>query len=119
MRNRVLAFLFVCLAQPAMATPLGDRIVERGPATFVIGAAFVAMGLVSLPAELVSGEASPLSSCRLAHGAKMLAAGTVLLPTGLALAPFAPARAGTGFADSFAEAFQEDTCSRPAAAVFP
>ena len=119
MKTRVLALLFVCLAQPVMAASLADRIVERGPATFVIGATFVVMGLASLPVELVSGDGSPLSSCRLAHGTKMLAAGTVLLPTGLALAPFAPARAGTGFADSFAEAFQEDTCSRPATAVFP
>ncbi|MDG2308297.1 MAG: hypothetical protein P8R42_27275 [Candidatus Binatia bacterium] len=48
-----------------------------------------------------------------------LLAGAVLLPVGLLAAPFYRANAATGFADSFAEAFGEDTCTRPFGSVMP
>jgi len=119
-RTSLLAVLVLCSPPPAaMADPALERVAERGPATLVIGASFVVLSLVNLPIGTLIGGDPSLDACRLGHGAMMTAAGVVLLPAGLLAAPFHPAGAATGFADSFAEAFQEDTCSRPYSSVLP
>lgn len=118
-RTYLLAAAVLCFPPPAIAGSEIEHVAERGPATFVIGATFVLMNLVTLPIDAASGGDTKLGACRLGHGAKMTAAGLVLLPAGLLAAPFYPASAATGFADSFAEAFQEDTCTRPLGSVMP
>ncbi len=119
-RAYLLATIVLCFPPPsACGASAIERVAERGPATFVIGATFVVMSLVAWPIETMAGGDGALAACRLRHGAKMTVAGTVLLPVGLVAAPLHPARAATGFADSFAEAFQEDTCSRPFSSILP
>jgi hypothetical protein len=74
--------------------------------------------VLCFPPPAIGGD-TRLGRCKLGHGAKMTAAGVLLLPAGLLVAPFYPATAATGFADSFAEAFQEDTCTRPFGSMMP
>ncbi len=119
-RTYLLALIVLCFPPAtARSAPVLERVAERGPATFVIGATFVVMSLVTLPIDAATGGDTSLATCRLAHGAKMTAAGAILLPVGLVASPFHPTGAATGFADSFAEAFQEDTCSRPFSTILP
>jgi hypothetical protein len=53
------------------------------------------------------------------HGLKMIAAGALLLPAGLLLAPFDWQRLPAGWMDGVVDAFQEDYCTRPATTVLP
>lgn len=117
-RIAVLALLLVLLPRIACATTV-EEVAQRGPATFVIGTTFVLMSLATWPIAAATGDDTSLAKCRLGHGAKMATAGVALLPAGLVAAPFYPTQAATGFADSFAEAFQEDTCTRPVSAILP
>lgn len=119
LRGYLLLAMILCFPPPAAHADVVERVAERGPATFVIGTSFLLMSLVTLPIRAVSGDDTALATCRLGHGVKMTTAGVALLPAGLLAAPFYPAKAATGFADSFAEAFQEDTCSRPVSAILP
>lgn len=121
MRIALLLLALVELSSPSVRAygASVERIAERGPATFVVGTAFVFTSLVTLPIEAATGGDTALATCRLGHGAKMAVAGTVLLPAGLLAAPLHPSKAATGFADSLAEAFQEDTCSRPVDVILP
>ena len=122
-RRRLVAVAIAIALSLASRAALTDSTLEKlsasGPATFVIGTSFVLTSLATLPLAAATGGDTRLKRCRLAHGAKMTAAGVVLLPAGLLAAPFYPAGAATGFADGFADAFQEDTCSRPFGAVYP
>jgi len=95
------------------------RLAERGPPTFVVGGLFT---LVSPPLMVVNGlrrRSMRLQACQLAHGVKMLVAGTVLLPAGLVLAPFAHDAIPGAWMDGIVDAMQEDYCTRPVASVMP
>jgi hypothetical protein len=95
------------------------RLAERGPPTLVVGGLFT---LMSPPLMLVNGlrrRSIRLPACQLAHGVKMLVAGTVLLPAGLALAPFASDAIPGAWMDGIVDAMQEDYCTRPVASVMP
>jgi hypothetical protein len=95
------------------------RVAERGPPTLVVGGLFT---LASPPVMLVRAlrrQSIRLPACRLGHGVKMLAAGTVLLPAGLVLAPFAAAVLPGAWMDGIVDAMQEDYCTRPVSSVLP
>jgi len=95
------------------------RLAERGPPTLVVGGLFT---LVSPPLMVVNGlrrRSMRLQACQLAHGVKMLVAGTVLLPAGLVLAPFAHDAIPGAWMDGIVDAMQEDYCTRPVASVMP
>ena len=95
------------------------RVAERGPPTLVVGGVFT---LVSPPIMMVNGlrrRSIRLQACQLGHGVKMLVAGTVLLPAGLVLAPFAADAIPGAWMDGIVDAMQEDYCTRPVASVMP
>ncbi|TMA63115.1 MAG: hypothetical protein E6J68_02395 [Deltaproteobacteria bacterium] len=95
------------------------RVAERGPPTLVVGGVFT---LVSPPIMMVNGlrrRSIRLQACQLGHGVKMLVAGTVLLPAGLVLAPFAADAIPGAWMDGIVDAMQEDYCTRPVTSLMP
>jgi hypothetical protein len=95
------------------------RIAERGPATFLVGTGFTLISPISAMASAVRGQSAALPLCRFGHGLKMVAAGAVLLPTGLLLIPFDLDRLPSAWLDGIVDSQQEDYCTRPFTAVLP
>jgi hypothetical protein len=95
------------------------RLAERGPSTFVVGALFTLMSPPWMIANGLHRRSVRLQACQLGHGVEMLVAGTVLLPAGLALAPFAPRNLPGAWMDGIVDAMQEDYCTRPLMSVLP
>ncbi len=107
------------LALGATDRGLARRLAERGPATPVVGAAYVLSAPPMALLDGVRGHRTRLYACRFLHGIKMLPAGTLALPAGLLLVPLAPRHLPDAWLDSLVEAFQEDSCTRPAWSVLP
>ncbi len=107
------------LPPAAAASSFVSRLAERGPATFVVGAMFTLASPFAMARSALTGGRVALHACRLGHGVKMLAAGTLTLPAGLLASPFDAQRLPDGWMDGVVDAFQEDYCTRPIASVYP
>lgn len=103
----------------AASATSSQRLAERGPATLVVGTLFTLTSPPALFFGRLRGQPVQLHACRLGHGLKMLAAGSVLLPAGLLVAPFDYERLPDGWMDGVVDAFQEDYCTRPVGSIFP
>lgn len=113
-----LAGLLLALV-PRQAGASARRVAERGPPTLLIGVAFTVSAPLGLMSRVARGRAPALPACRLGHGLKMTAAGALLLPAGLLLAPFHFGRLPAAWMDTAVDAAQEDYCTRPFMAVLP
>ena len=111
--------LLVLMTASAGASTYVERLSERGPPTFFVGALFALTSPVSMATGVIRRRPVAIHACRFGHGLKMLGAGVVLLPAGLLAAPLNRDGIPEIWMDGVVESFQEDYCSRPLGSFYP